>query len=185
MRAVRQPFVLLILVLASTGPIACREAPRVDGDDAVAVLTSSAPLPDFPCVPFQQLRLHLPTTVEGLEQIRDEGSSGRYGEVSISEAERAFKGMGGLEISIRILDTTLVEQLGQALRIAAGESSAPIQKDNALGFVQFLPEAQRAEANLLVANRFMVAINGQGYDDPAQVRRIAEQFDVDGLALLR
>ncbi|MGA9523673.1 MAG: hypothetical protein WBV82_19585 [Myxococcaceae bacterium] len=181
----RQPLVLLILVLASAGLIACRDAPRADGDEAVAVLTSPAPLPEFPCVPFQQLRRHLPSKVEGLEQIRDEGSSGRYGEVSISEAERSFKGIGGQEISIRIVDTTIVDQLGRALRSAAGESSSPIQRDNALGFVHFLPESKRAEANLLVANRFMVAINGQGYEDPAQVRRIAEQFDVDGLALLR
>ncbi len=149
------------------------------------MLAASGPIPEFPCVPFQQLRAHLPSLLEGLKPSRDEGSSGRYGEVSVSEAERWFKGTGGEELSIRIMDTTLVQQLGQAVRAAAGEATSAIQKENAVGFVRFDPGPRQAEANLLVADRFLVSITGRGYEDSAVVRRIAEDFDVDGLALLR
>ena len=83
------------------------------------------------------------------------------------------------------MDTTIVEQLGLAIRASAQASPLPIQKDHAVGFVRLDPDAQHAEANLLVADRFVVSITGRGYEDSAVVRRIAEQFDVEGLALLR
>jgi hypothetical protein len=181
--ALRSALFVFVFVLA--GPVACRDAPRAAGEKPVSVLSPTEPLPEFPCVPFQQLRKHLPSTLEGLERVRDEGSSGRYGEVSISEAERSFRGTGGEELSIRIVDTTLVDQLGHAIRAATEASPSPIQNEHVLGFVRFDPEPKRAEANLLVAGRFMVAITGTGYQDAARVRRVAEQFDVDGLALLR
>jgi hypothetical protein len=146
----------------------------------------------FPCVHFRELQRHLPKTLEGLERIRTEGSSGRYGEVAISEAERVFLGTDGQELSVRIVDTSLVDELGPAIiaaardsRAAPGEPDAAILGEHAIGFVRFDPHLGRAEANLLVADRFVVAVIGRGHPDALRVREVAERIDVNGLALLR
>lgn len=152
-----------------------------------------APLPRFPCVPFEDLRMHLPGTIAGYKTTRDEGSSGKYGEVSISEAERVFTGDEGREISVRIVDTTMADELGRAIRAAAqgaadqkkDAATAPIIGDETVGFVRYDQARQRAEANLLVADRFVVAVTSRGVDGTQEVRQVANQMDLTGLALLR
>ena len=158
------------------------------GATAAATTTS-----DFPCVHFDQLRRHLPDAVQGYSHLREEGSSGRYGQVSISEAERVFEGEEGQELSIRIVDTTLSGDLARAIRAAAKDAStrpsddpvAPILEDSAVGFVRFDANQQKAEANVLVADRFVVAVTSLGVDGTGDVRRVAGSIDYDALALLR
>lgn len=156
-------------------------------------VTPTQPLQKYPCVHFEDLRRHLPKTLQGFERLRDEGSSGRYGEVSISEAERVFRDAEGTEISIRIVDTTLVDDLGRAIRAAASDArtrgaddpTAAIVQHETIGFVRYDRTQQRAEANLLVADRFVVAVTSSGAEGTGQVRRAATQIDLTGLALLR
>lgn len=183
---------LLVALTLGAGLAACTEDPK-------PVVISNpvddgpAPVSAFPCIHFEDLRRHLPGSIEGYRRVRDEGSTGRYGEVSISEAERVFSGDGGAEISIRIVDTTLVDDLGRAIRAAARDAAdrapddptAPIIGSGAIGFVRFDAARQQAEANLLVADRFVVAVSSRGVDGTQEVRRIADAVDINGLALLR
>jgi hypothetical protein len=176
-----------VLLCLATG---CREHRAAEQTaPPVPARTASA----FPCVHFDELRQLLPEAPQGYAHLRDEGSSGRYGEVSISEAERVFEGQDGQELSVRIVDTTLSGELARAIRAAAkdasgraqDEATAPIVRDRAVGFVRFDAGAQKAEANVLVADRFVVAVVSHGVDGTLDVRRLAGSIDFDGLALLR
>ncbi len=150
-------------------------------------------LAPFPCVHFTDLRAHLPRAPEGYTRVRDEGSSGRYGDVSISEVERVFSGHAGEELSVRIVDTTLSPELARAIRAAAEDATgrseddptAPILRDRAVGFVRWDGGAGKAEANVLVADRFVVAVSSLGTGGTGVVRSLAGDIDYDGLALLR
>ncbi|MBX5481456.1 MAG: hypothetical protein IRZ16_06355 [Myxococcaceae bacterium] len=147
----------------------------------------------FPCVRFEDLARHLPKSLPGYEPAGIEGSSGRYREVSISEAEQVYTGADGKEISVRIVDTTLAEELGRAIRAAARDAAnrdetdptRPIIHHDAIGFVRYDRVNQRAEANLLVAGRFVVAVTSRNVEGTAEVRSVANQMDLNALALLR
>ncbi len=154
---------------------------------------SEEPPASFPCVHFNLLQRHLPKAVQGYAQLREEGSSGRYGDVSISEAERVFEGEDGQELSVRIVDTTMSGELARAIRAAAKDAAsrpeddptAPILEERAVGFVRYDANGQKAEANVLVADRFVVAVTSLGVDGTTDVRRVAGSIDYDALALLR
>lgn len=187
MRRLSTLFVTLLAVASGACQKAPAAAPAGTTGDAKAAIVP------FPCVHFEDLRQHLPRALEGLTSVRDEGSSGKYGDVSISEAERVYSGEEGREISIRIVDTTMVEELGRAIKAAAEDASernqddptAPILSEGTVGFVRYDHDDQRAEANLLVAERFVVAVTTRGYDGTTEARKIAESIDVNGLALMR
>lgn len=179
-----------LLVLLALG--ACDRSKAAAPEQAPEA-SSGAALQRYPCVHFEALRQHLPKSLKGFERLRDEGSSGRYGEVSISEAERVFRDAEGTEISIRIVDTTLVDDLGRAIRAAASDArtrseddpTAPIVQHDTVGFVRYDQTQQRAEANLLVADRFVVAVTSVGAVGTGPVRSATTQIDLTGLALLR
>jgi hypothetical protein len=146
----------------------------------------------FSCVHFEDLRHFLPETLEGLARARDGGSTGRYGEVSVSEAERSFTHGEDREVKVRIVDTTLGKKLGQAIRAAAQESrnraqndpTAPIFWKDAVGFVRYDEANGMAEASLLVGNRYVVAVSSRGFPGTVEVRRVARGIDLEGLARL-
>ncbi|WP_257462648.1 hypothetical protein [Archangium lipolyticum] len=157
--------------------------------------TASADAPKtFPCVHFEDLRPFLPEALEGLTRTQDGGSTGRYGDVSVSEAERSFTRGEEREVKVRIVDTTLGEKLGQAIRSAAeeGRSRAPndptapiFWKDKeAVGFVRYDETNGLAEASLLVGNRYVVAVSSRGFPGTVEVRRVARGIDLEGLARL-
>ena len=152
-----------------------------------------ATLPAAPCVYFRALEAFLPEKLAGYERGEEKGSTGRYGEVSVSEAERSFTRGEGREVTVRIVDTTLAEKLGRAIRSAVDESrdrdpadpTAPLLLDAAQGFVRYDAEEASAEANLLVGERFVVAVTTHGYPGTGQVREVARSLDLTGLARLR
>ncbi len=145
-----------------------------------------------PTVYFQELRAFLPEPPEGYRQVRDRGSTGKYGAVSVSEAERVFARDGG-ELSVRIVDTTLAGQLAKSIRAAVEDArqrppadpTAPILLADAVGFVRFDPAGVRAEANLLVGGRYVVAVSSEGVEGTVEVRRLAGSLDLAGLSKLR
>ena len=155
---------------------------------------AEAPAPPLvsPVVYFEELGAFLPGTPSGYEQVRDRGSTGKYGEVCVSEAERAFT-REGAEVSIRIVDTTLGPRLRSAIRAAvvdamarpADDPTAPILTDTAVGFVRYDAEKARAEANLLVGDRFVVVFVTEGIAGTQELRRLARGLDLAGLAKLR
>ena len=151
-----------------------------------------------PCVHYSELRAFLPAglpgALAGFRAADEAGSTGRYGAVSVSEAERVFVGEGagaaGSEgrpsLSVRIVDTTLKERLAAAIeRAGQGGPEARLVMAQAVGFVRYDPEVREAEASLLVGGRFVVAVTGKGFDDSVAVREVARGLDTAGLARLR
>lgn len=94
-----------------------------------------------PCVYFKQLAPFLPERLDGFTVAHTQGSTGKYGEVSVSEAERLYTRGEGREVKVRIVDTTMGERIGKAIQEAADRSrgkaasdpSAPIHLDDAVG----------------------------------------------------
>ncbi len=179
---------MLLLVLVSGG--ACVENDRAPSSATTAAAEPATP---FPCVHFKQLRPFLPERLDGLAQAGDEGSTGRYGEVSVSEVERLFTQGDEREVKVRILDTTLGERLGQAIlaeaersrRLAPSDPTAPIFWEDTVGIVRYDAEGGTAEASLLVGSRYVVAVSSRGFPGTVQVRRVARELDLEGLARLQ
>lgn len=157
---------------------------------------ASAPAPPPaapPCVHFSRLTPFLPEQLEGFTRTQSEGSTGKYGEVSVSEAERTFSRGEDREVKVRIVDTTMGEKIGHAIRTAAesarersaADVTAPIFWEGTVGFVRYDEDEAVAEANLLVGERYVVAVTSRGFPGTVEVRRVAQGMDFAGLASLR
>lgn len=180
---------ILLVLVAST---ACTDGGKKT--PGVPESASADTLAPFPCTHFEDLRRFLPETLEGLTRAEDGGSTGRYGDVSVSEAERSFTHGEEREVKVRIVDTTLGQKLGQAIRAAAEEGRDRAQNDptapifwkdkEAVGFVRYDASTGQAEASLLVGNRYVVAVSSRGYPGTVEVRRVARDIDLEGLARL-
>ncbi len=180
---------VLALLLAGS---ACRR-----GSEGTQALPSDAGWAEqvsspFPCVHFTQLQRFLPASLAGFRLVRDHASTGKYEDVSVSEAERLFT-QDDREVSVRIVDTTLGGKLAEAIRAASeqpasgssSEEGGPLKLDGALGFVRYELSERKAEANLLVGSRFIVSVTSRGVQGTAEVRRIARGLDLVGLSSLR
>lgn len=157
--------------------------------------TSESPAPPIHAaktVHFRDLKPFLPRALPGFEQVKDEGSTGKYGEVVVSEAERVFS-QKSREVSVRIVDTSVAERLARAITAAAknveadegDELTGPLELVGAIGFVRFDQDQDKAEANLLVGDRYVVAVTTIGYPDTREVRRLSRELDLAGLSKLR
>lgn len=143
---------------------------------------------------FEDLRAFLPESLEGLTAGQEAGSTGRYGEVAVSEAERSFSRGEEREVKVRIVDTSMSQKLGQAILAAAAEarprastdSAAPIfwKDKEVVGFVRYDERSGKAEASLLVGNRYVVAVSSRGFPGTVEVRRVAQGIDLARLARL-
>ncbi|MFY0565329.1 hypothetical protein ACN28E_15990 [Archangium lansingense] len=183
-----RPLILLALVAGT----ACTDGGKKTPGDADS--TSANTLATFPCAHFEDLQAFLPEKLEGLERSQEAGSTGRYGDVSVSEAERSFTHGEDREVKVRIVDTSLGKKLGQAIRAAAEEGrsratndpTAPIfwKDKEAVGFVRYDASTGQAEASLLVGNRYVVAVSSRGFPGTVEVRRVARDIDLEGLAQL-
>lgn len=179
-----------LLLAALVALAACRqqEAPAAAPVE-VAPAAPAAPS----CVYFKQLRAFLPSELIGFRLHKDEGSTGKYGDVVVSEAERLFVHPEGGHVQVRIVDTSLSKRLGTAIRAAADEAAAreatdptaPIMTTDAVGFVRYDPDDAKAEANLLVGGRFVVAVSSEGFRGTTEVRRVTRALDLAGLSKLR
>ncbi|AKJ01719.1 hypothetical protein ATI61_103430 [Archangium gephyra] len=185
-------FLQRLFLLALVAGTACTDGgKKTPGDaDSTAANTPAS----FPCAHFEDLRAFLPESLEGLQRTQEGGSTGRYGEVSVSEVERSFTHGEDREVKVRIVDTSLGKKLGQAIRAAADEGrgratndpTAPIfwKDKEAVGFVRYDVSSGLAEASLLVGNRYVVAVSSRGYPGTVEVRRVAQDIDLEGLARL-
>ena len=140
---------------------------------------------------FKVLQPFLPAAVPGFQKVRDEGSTGRYGDVSVSEAERVFA-RDNQEIAIRIVDSTTVAKLAEGIVGAAQAAkqqpkdvAVPLSLPSAVGYLRYDAAEEKAEANLLVGNRFIVSVSSRGFKDGSEVRRMVESLDSGGLSKLR
>ncbi|WP_426732477.1 hypothetical protein [Myxococcus faecalis] len=179
---------LTLLLLALAPGVGCTKAEGTANE-----VTASIPAASAPCVYFKTLAPFLPEELEGFTVARTQGSTGKYGEVSVSEAERLFTRGEGREVKVRIVDTTMGQKIGQAIRDAAerakdrpaSDPAAPIHWKDAVGFVRYDAEEALAEANLLVGERFVVAVTSRGFPGTVEVRRVARGIDLAGLARLQ
>jgi hypothetical protein len=180
---------LALLLLALAPGLGCSKG----NPSKAAPSTAAAPIPPSPCVYFKDLTPFLPETLEGFTHALTEGSTGKYGEVSVSEAERTFTRGEEREVKVRIVDTTLGEKIAKAIRAAAEEAksrpesdpTAPIFWEGTVGFVRYDANEGTAEANLLVGNRYVVAVTSRGFPSTVEVRRVARGLDLARLAQLR
>ncbi|MFL5346439.1 MAG: hypothetical protein ACJ8AT_16760 [Hyalangium sp.] len=149
--------------------------------------------PPSPCVYFKDLAPFLPDSLDGYTHATTEGSTGKYGEVSVSEAERTFTRGEDREVKVRIVDTTLGGKIAKAIKAAAedgkqkaaSDPTAPIFWEAAVGFVRYDAAEVTAEANLLVGDRYVVAVTSRGFPNTVEVRRVARGLDLARLAQLR
>jgi hypothetical protein len=181
---------LPLLLLALAPGFGCSEASRsAEATPPVAEAAAS----DTPCVYFKDLAPFLPDSLDGFTHASTEGSTGKYGEVSVSEAERTFTRGEDREVKVRIVDTTLGGKIAKAIKAAAEDAksrpasdpTAPIFWDAAVGFVRYDASETTAEANLLVGDRYVVAVTSRGFPGTVEVRRVARGIDLAGLARLR
>jgi hypothetical protein len=185
-------FLQRLFLLALIAGTACTDGGKKTpgGADSTAANTPAS----FPCAHFEDLRAFLPERLDGLQRTQEGGSTGRYGEVSVSEVERSFTHGEDREVKVRIVDTSLGKKLGLAIRAAADEGlgrptndpTAPIfwKDKEAVGFVRYDVSSGLAEASLLVGNRYVVAVSSRGYPGTVEVRRVAQDIDLEGLARL-
>lgn len=165
----------------------------LDNGSAASEVAPSVPAASAPCVYFKQLAPFLPEHLDGFTVARTQGSTGKYGDVSVSEAERLFTRGEGREVKVRIVDTTMGDKIGKAIRDAAdrakgresSDPAAPIHWGDTVGFVRYDAEESLAEANLLVGDRFVVAVTSRGFPGTVEVRRVARGIDLAGLARLQ
>ena len=181
---------LALLLLALSPGLGCSADSRGSAAEPAA---DAAPVGPLPCVYFKDLAPFLPDRLEGFTPSNTEGSTGKYGEVSISEAERTYTRGEDREVKVRIVDTTLGGKIAKSIRAAAEDArrrpesdpTAPIFWDAAVGFVRYDPSEATAEANLLVGDRYVVAVTSRGFPGTVEVRRVARGIDLAGLARLR
>jgi hypothetical protein len=174
-----------------------------------ALQHASTGVPEASCVHFRRLQAFLPRAPEGFRRLRATASTGRYGEVSVSEAEQVFVSgdeaveagvlaPGLRQLSVRIVDSTLSERIAEAIRTAAKQAqathaaqaangqesrTAPLLYDRAVGYVSHdQHDGGRVEAMLLVGERFLVSVTGHGFSSGAEARAVLGQIDVTGLA---
>ncbi|HYO74801.1 MAG TPA: hypothetical protein VEU33_52895 [Archangium sp.] len=187
-----------LFLLALVAGTACTDGGKKTPGDADSTAANTPA--DFPCAHFEDLRAFLPERLEGLQRSQEGGSTGRYGPVSVSEVERGFTHGEEREVKVRIVDTSdtsdtsLDKTLGQTIRAAANEGrgrptndpTAPIfwKDKEAVGFVRYDASSGLAEATLLVGNRYVVAVSSRGYPGTVEVRRVAQDIDLEGLARL-
>jgi len=91
---------------------------------------------------------------------------------------------------VRIIDTTLVGRLSTSLRTAADQADrrdemTSLHLAETVGFVRYEASEERAEANLLVGGRYLVAVTGQGFSGTGEVKAVAGGMDLQGLSKLR
>jgi hypothetical protein len=144
---------------------------------------------------FTALEAFVPERLPGWErEARPDGSTGKYGDVTVSEVEAVYTRGGEQRLSVRIVDTSLLDKLAPAIRSAVAgaegrpeaDPTAPLRLPHALGFVRYDAEDRHGEANLLVGDRYVVALAAEGLPDTQELRQVARlHLDLAGLSRLR
>lgn len=178
---------VLTLACALAWAAGCRSEP-VPEDVRVP---DGGPLPVY----FTALEAFVPERLPGWErEARPEGSTGKYGGVTVSEVEAVYTRGGEQRLSVRIVDTSLLDKLAPAIRSAVeeaegrteGDPSAPLRLPHAFGFVRYDADERHGEASLLVGDRFVVALAAEGFPDTKELRQVAvHHLDLAGLSRLR
>lgn len=124
-------------------------------------------------VNFRDLRELLPETLDGMERTEAEGATQGMGGFTVSQAEATYEAEDGAEIDVSILDYGAVPALGMmapwAMMDVDRETSTGYERTIRMGenkgFRKYDTASERGEFNLVVADRFVVQVEGSGVSD--------------------
>jgi hypothetical protein len=179
----------LLLSLTLAASAACRQRAAPSSPPSVSPIEPE-PVTTDNYLYFRDLQAFLPAELAGFQRVKDEGSTGKYGAVTVSEAERGFSQGEDRELTVRIVDTSRLNGVVSAAQaMEQGTSPDPRVKRFALpsaaGYLKYDPVGSTAEATLVVANRFAVSVTSHGFRGTEEVTKVAKGLDLSGLAKLR
>ncbi len=138
-----------------------------------------------PTVHFTKLRSFLPDKVLDFEGARPTASTSRFNSVAVSEAERSYH-QGERKASVRIVDTNL--HTGGAPPRASWEDERTLHRSldsgDAQGFFELDKQSRLAQADLVVAGRFVVTVKLEDARGPEEMERLVAALALDRLAAL-
>ncbi len=159
---------------------------------AMERMQESAERPPAEPVNFRQLRDLLPESLDGMERTNVEGATQGAMGFSVSEAEATYEG-GESEIDIKITDLGAMPSLGM---MGLGWTMADVDRETNTGyertvtlgghrgFRKYDSETRDGEFSLVVAERFLVAVEGDDVDD-ARLEEALRAVDLAALAAMR
>ncbi|MEL6635489.1 MAG: hypothetical protein AAFW73_14400 [Bacteroidota bacterium] len=140
-------------------------------------------------VNFRDLQDLLPAKLAGMPRTDREGeTSGAMG-LKVSMARAAYE-VGDGEVEIEVVDTG---GLGIATMAAAAWASAEVDREDANGYERTTTihgykgyedwdrSAKNGSIALMVGERFVINIDGQGIDDPALLKKMAKEMNLGNL----
>ena len=143
-------------------------------------------------VDFRRLRDALPASVAGMEQSNAEGAKQGSMGFSVSEASADYAD-GDAQIDVKITDMGAVPALGM---MGAAWTMTDVDRETATGYEKTVrlgeskgyrkydTESRRGEFSLVVADRFLVNVNGRGVDDDV-LEDALRAVDLRALAAMR
>lgn len=162
--------------------------------NAVERIQEQAEKPPAEPVNFRTLRELLPEEAAGLPQSEVEGSTDGAMGFSISQVEASYGEEGGeSEIDLSILDYGAIPSmammgLGWTMADIDRESGSTYERTVSFGgergYRKYDSETRTGEFSLVVADRFVVQVEGSGVDDD-DLEAALRAVDLSGLAELR
>lgn len=145
-------------------------------------------------VNFRELRETLPETLDGMERTNAEGATQSTMGFSISEAEATYEGAeGDGRIELSVMDYGAVPALGMmgfawTMTEVDRETSTGYEKTIRMGenkgFRKYDTASERGEFSLVVAERFVVQVDGRDVTDD-QIEDALRSVDLDALEGMR
>ncbi|OGV63659.1 MAG: hypothetical protein A2498_11520 [Lentisphaerae bacterium RIFOXYC12_FULL_60_16] len=140
---------------------------------------------------FREMKKLLPEKASGLPRTEHQGSKNEAFGVRVSNAEARYENDDGSSIHIQITDmggmagTAMLAQMAWANMKIDNESDSGYERTVTVagnkGFERFDSDSQHGELQIMVANRFMVAIDSQNVAMKA-VLKMAEELPLSKLA---
>jgi hypothetical protein len=140
---------------------------------------------------WRQLAEGLPAQIPGWTPDGEvQGSTGAAMGLAASEASRSFS-QGERNLRYKIMDSSMNGMAAMAFNAARTiqvDSSTEVQRPADLqgnpGFMKFQNQSRRAEANFMIANRYIVEINASNSTGPDEILQLAAYLNLARLAQL-
>jgi len=142
-------------------------------------------------VNFKQLLPLVTVKLPGWEMEGDpRGSTMKNPGFTFSEVEASYK-QGDKTLVIRIMDNPQAAMAFMAMGYAQGmvmesteETIKGVKISDCPGIETFRPKEKEAKIDLITANRFMVTMEGQGFDNAEELKNLLQHVDLAKLAEL-
>ena len=141
-------------------------------------------------VGFEQLLPLLPKPGSGWTADEPHGETNSFGTIRASKVRRTYRS-GKTRVKIEIVDSSFNPMALQAFRMVAlmSESSTEGFKrgttiNGQIAMEEWRKGSQRAEVTAMVANRFIVKVEGRPFTDASTVKAFLKAIDLRGLAAL-